>query len=221
MQPIGEIIRKQDLKYHHYPDDLQLFCHFPFDALSLSNAVHRIEKCIDELKEWMTTNYLQMNDSKSEILPVIQRHKTNMTEGLRVRVGSDYVTAVRHVKNLGVYLDRHLDMTTQVHRTISTCSLHMRNIAKIIRYPSFEALECVVTSTQVVRVSVIRPPPSTKNKTTHKQFQAEFADYLGHIVTAPGMLLIVGDFNYHVEDTSDSEACSFTNLIDSFGFIQH
>ena len=30
------------------------------------------------------------------------------------------------------------------------------------------------------------------------------------------MLLIVGDFNYHVEDTSDSDACSFTNLIDSF-----
>ena len=35
------------------------------------------------------------------------------------------------------------------------------------------------------------------------------------------MLLIVGDFNYHVEDTSDSEACSFNTLIDSFGLIQH
>ena len=79
-----------------------------------------------------------------------------------------------------------------------------------------------MSSHQVVRLSVIyRPPPSTRNKTTHKQFQAEFADYnLGHIVTAPGMLLIVGDFNYHVEDTSDSEACSFTNLIESFRFIQ-
>ena len=75
----------------------------------------------------MTANYLQMIDSKSEILPVIPRHKTDMTQGLRVRVGSDYVTAVHHVINLGVYLDRHLDMTTQVSRTISTCSLHMRN----------------------------------------------------------------------------------------------
>ena len=35
------------------------------------------------------------------------------------------------------------------------------------------------------------------------------------------MLLVVGDFNYHVEDTSYNEACSFTNLIESFGFIQH
>ena len=150
VQPIVDIIRKHDLKYHHYvyADDLQLFWHFPFDALSLSTAVHRIEKCIDELKEWMTTNYLQMNDSKSEILPVIPRHKTNMTEGLRVRVGSHYVTAVRHVKNQGVYayLDRHLDMTTQVSRTISTCSLHMRNIAQILRYLTRPTTERVVNA---------------------------------------------------------------------------
>ena len=108
--------------------------------------------------------------------------------------------------------------TAIIHRN----SLTVTKVSESQTHPSFEALECVVTSTQVVRLSVIyRPPPSTKNKTTHKQFQAEFADYLGHIFTTPGMLLIVGDFNYHVEDTSDSEACSFNNLIDSFGFIQH
>ena len=45
-------------------------------AFSLSTAVHRIEQCIDELKDWMTANYVQMNDSKSEILPVTPRHKT-------------------------------------------------------------------------------------------------------------------------------------------------
>ena len=110
VQPIGDIIRKHELKYHQYADDLQLFCHFPLDALSLSTAVLRIEQCIDELKDWMTANYLQVNDSKSDILPVIPRHTTDMTQGLRVRVGSDYVTAVRHVKNIGVYLDRHITL---------------------------------------------------------------------------------------------------------------
>ena len=76
----------------------------------------------------------------------LPRTSRNMTEGLRVRVGSDYVTAVRHVKNLGVYLDRHLDMTTQVSRTISTCSLHMRNIAQIRRYLTRPTTERVVNA---------------------------------------------------------------------------
>ena len=31
----------------------------------------------------------------------------------------------------------------------------------------------------------------------------------------------MGDFNYHDEDTSDSEACSFNNVIDSFRLTQH
>ena len=59
---------------------------------------------------------------------------------------ANYVTAVRHVKNLGVYLDRHLDMTTQVSRTISTCSLHMRNIAQIRRYLTRPTTERVVNA---------------------------------------------------------------------------
>ena len=87
-----------------------------------------------------------MNDSKSEILPVIPRQRTGLAHGLRVRVGSDYVTAVRHVKNLGVYLDSHLDMTTQVSRTISTCSFHMRNIAQILRYLTRPTTERVVNA---------------------------------------------------------------------------
>ena len=40
VQPIGDIIRKHDLKYHHYADDLQLFCHFPLDTLSLSQPLY-------------------------------------------------------------------------------------------------------------------------------------------------------------------------------------
>ena len=140
-QPIGALIRKHELKYHPYADDLQLFCHFPFAALSLSNAAYRIEKCIDELKDWMTTTYLQMNESTSEILPVIPRHNTSMTEGHRVRVGSDYVTAVHHVKKY-----RHLDMTTQVSRAIRTCSLHMRNISQNLRYLTRPTTERVVNA---------------------------------------------------------------------------
>ena len=69
-----------------------------------------------------------------------------MTQLLQVRVGSDYVTAVLKVRNIGVNLDKHLDLTTQVSRTISTCSLHMRNIYQIIRYLTRPTTERVVNA---------------------------------------------------------------------------
>ena len=79
-------------------------------------------------------------------MPVIPRHKNEMTQSLHVRVDTDYVTAVLQVRNIGVNLDRHLDLTTQVSRTISTSSLHMRNISQIIRYLTRPTTERVVNA---------------------------------------------------------------------------
>ena len=47
-------IHNHDLKYQHYDDDLQLICHAGLDASSVATTVHRIERCIDNTKEWMT-----------------------------------------------------------------------------------------------------------------------------------------------------------------------
>ena len=53
-----------------------------------------------------------MKDFKFDILPVTLRHKTDMVHGIPVRVESDYISGVQQVINIGVYVDRHIDMTT-------------------------------------------------------------------------------------------------------------
>jgi len=59
------------------------------------------------------------------------RHLINLVAGLHVCIGSEVIYAAECVKDLGVYLNKHLDMTAQTSRTISTCSLHLRNIGQI------------------------------------------------------------------------------------------
>ena len=90
--------------------------------------MRRIERCIDDVKDWKTRNYPRMNDTKTEILPVIPKSAFGILRGMRVRVGTDEVSAAKRVRNSGVYLHRHLDMIVQVSRTISICSLHLHNI---------------------------------------------------------------------------------------------
>ena len=81
----------------------------------------------------MTYNYLCTNDSKTEILPIIPKSASGIIiAGLHVSVGSDDVSASECVRNLGVYLD--LILTAQVCCTVSTCSLHLRNISQIHCY---------------------------------------------------------------------------------------
>jgi hypothetical protein len=68
---------------------------------------------------------------------------------------------------------------------------------------------------------VYRPPPSRGNSLSVKQFLSEFADYLEHLVTCSGPLLILGDFNFHIKDASDKDALSFLRLVSSFDLQQH
>ena len=59
-QPIGEIVRKHGLTFHHYADDLQILITFDLNIDSLLDAIRRLEECIAEIKTWMTANYLKV-----------------------------------------------------------------------------------------------------------------------------------------------------------------
>ena len=136
VQPIGDIIRAHGLFYHQYADDLQLKCNFALTKQALAEAVHHnIEKCVDELKEWIATNLLSMNDRKTQYLSIVPTSAAWLLYEVNViRIGDDSVTAVTTVGNLGVHFYHHLDMNSQISHVISACSYNMRNINHINRY---------------------------------------------------------------------------------------
>ena len=73
VQPIGDIITSHGLCFHHYADYLQLYCHFDLTAVTLSATLLRMEDCLYVVKMWMASNYMCMNNNKTEYLPVIPK----------------------------------------------------------------------------------------------------------------------------------------------------
>ncbi len=53
------------------------------------------------------------------------------------------------------------------------------------------------------------------------KFLNEFGTYLENTVISPGHLLMVGDFNFHVEDKTNIPARKFLDLLESFNLAQH
>lgn len=88
---------------------------------------------------------------------------------------------------------------------------------------SFEFLEVTLYTqgcpTQLI--VIYRPPPSAKNKLTVTQFYTEFSSFLEEKVLSTGRLCIVGDFNFHVDNSENKDATKFVNLLESFDLIQH
>ena len=64
--PIEDIIKAHDLECMIYADDTQIY--FCFNDNEMSVAISCIEKCIADIRSWMVTNKLKLNDNKTEIL---------------------------------------------------------------------------------------------------------------------------------------------------------
>ena len=60
-------MRKHGILFHGYADDTQLYIRFrPGDAVSLADAIRRLEMCIQEIRMWMTANKQLKNYSTAK-----------------------------------------------------------------------------------------------------------------------------------------------------------
>ena len=88
---------------------------------------------------------------------------------------------------------------------------------------SFEFSEWTVQSaSHNLRIIVIyRPPYSDVHKVPMSTFFAEFADYVETILLSKEELLILGDFNIHIDVAGDSDANKLSDFFESVGLQQH
>ena len=71
IQPIGDIVRKHGLRFHHYADDLQMYANFEYNSQSIDVCLERLRICVMDIQEWFKTNRLVMDDDKTEYIPFI------------------------------------------------------------------------------------------------------------------------------------------------------
>ena len=140
VQPVGDVIIRHGVKFHHYADDLQLMHTFDLNPTSLSEAIQRPQDCIMEIREWLTSNYLKVNDQKTEFLPIVP---------VSITVGGALIQAVDKVKNLGVYLDNHVNicqLSANTSEIVRCCYYHIHHIGQINKFLPRQTRERVVNA---------------------------------------------------------------------------
>ena len=87
---------------------------------------------------------------------------------------------------------------------------------------SFEhmAVRLHCNSTCIHLVIIYRPPPQS-SRCSDGQFLTDFADFLQLLMISPGKMLMVGDFNIHIDNPGNPTANKFQSLLNSFGLCQH
>ena len=82
-------MRRHNLQFHHFAHDFQLYLTFDLNTDSLPASLRQAELCPAEIKNWMTVNFLSMNDEKAEFLPIYIEPKSaaNLVQNAYIRVG--------------------------------------------------------------------------------------------------------------------------------------
>ena len=80
---------------------------------------------------------------------------------------------------------------------------------------SFEGVSLKIKCKDIVLkiVCLYRPPPSRQTKCNAQTFITEFSDLLEQYISAPGNLLITGDFNFHYDQPNSADVSRLRTLL--------
>ena len=70
-------------------------------------------------------------------------------------------------------------------------------------------------------LAIYRPPYSQEHKYTIRMFNEEFTQFLSDIQVNYKNLIVLGDFNVHINDPTDNDTQFFISLMKSAGLHQH
>ncbi|XDV35971.1 hypothetical protein PO909_005829 [Leuciscus waleckii] len=65
MLPLGSIFRKYGISFHFFADDTQIY--LPMSK-NLKSSLDSLKVCLQEVKTWLSNNFLHLNESKTELV---------------------------------------------------------------------------------------------------------------------------------------------------------
>ena len=138
---LGDIIEAHGINYMTYADDTQLY--FVLNRSERSTAISKLEQCVHDVKAWSIQNKLMLNDSKTEVIFVSSKF-VNSPPFPKITIGDSEIDIANAAKNLGVTIDKHLDMKDHVSNIVRAASFAIYKIGRLSKYLDRESTERLI-----------------------------------------------------------------------------
>ena len=144
---LGQICANQ-AQYHLYADDQQIYLSFKPGLAGVQLAqdycIHWMERCIEEIRNWMARNMLKLNDEKTEFIIFGTHQQLIKIDNITIKIGSENIILAEHVRNLGFMMGRLCKNTKHINYLSSSLCYQLRNICNIRGKLNFNTAKTVV-----------------------------------------------------------------------------
>ena len=142
-KPLTTLIRRHSISNHSFADDTQL--HDSCRPDQIDTSVQGMQDCISDVKTWMTSNKLMLNDDKTECLLIVS-NRTSLPNPhpTSIHIGDTDILFSLQAKNLGVTLTNNLSMQKHVTNICRSAYIEIRRISNIRHYLTIDATNTVL-----------------------------------------------------------------------------
>ena len=109
---MSAILKYHKIGYDVYADDTQLY--ISFKCKQPLESILKVNSCLSDIRRWMITNKLKINDSKTEFIVLRSPQLRCDLSGLSVNVGESQITQSLKVRDLGFTFDQFLNLDDHI-----------------------------------------------------------------------------------------------------------
>ena len=140
--PLSTLIGKhKGIKFHFYADDSQLYVHL--SHMNASAAFDKLNRCLHDVKEWMSASKLKLNPDKTEFILFGSKKQR---ESFPIDILGNPLHPTKSVRNLGVWFDSDFSFSKHVQNVCKSCFIQLRDFRNIRQFLTHDAAVSVANT---------------------------------------------------------------------------
>ena len=142
---IEDIAKLYGLKIHMFADDMQLY--ISFVNATIYENVANIEHCLRHIKWWMSSNFLKINESKTQFLIVSPKNSNvSLFADMLISFGGSIILPSDNATNLGVEFNSSMSFESHINSITSKGYYYLNNFYRVADKLTFDLKVQLITT---------------------------------------------------------------------------
>ena len=146
LSSLYDVIQEHLTEVGGYADDNQLYLAFKPKSDDEQAAINNMNMCIADVRSWMLTHNLKINDCKTEFILIGTKKQQEKVSSMKIKVGKSNIPPSKQARNTGVIFDSNTSMIPHVNQICKIGYHQLARIRQIRKYLSNDTAATLVHS---------------------------------------------------------------------------